>query len=154
VPVASGPTPGGDTWHLSASIRKNGTCAGGWLFAVNVDLPQIGHWSSATGIPVGGHTARYFNISAADEASFDGSEHTFAGYTGREATKVLATMADGTRIEIHPRFPPQKLRRQFVWLRSFRYFVRYYPPETQVSYVSLFDRAGTLLYRSEPGSDF
>jgi len=80
VPIDRGPTLSGEEWEVSSSIRKNGTCRAGWLFAVNFNLPQIGYWTSATGTPVGGHISRYFKISANDAASFDGTERVFSGY--------------------------------------------------------------------------
>lgn len=154
VPLDRGPTLRGEEWEVSASIRKNGTCRGGWLFSVNFSLPQISNWGSATGIPVGGHISRYFDISASDEVSLDGTERAFSGYTGREVATIAMTMNDGQRTEVHPKFPPGKLRKHFVWLRSFRYFVRYHPPDSAVASVSLFNKAGILLYRASAEEGF
>src|SRR3954447_10211770 len=114
VPIDGGPTLSGEEWKVSASIRKNGTCRGGWLFSVNFTLPQITNWSSATGIPTGGHISRYFMISASDAASLDGTERVFSGYTGREVAMIAIKMSDGRRIEFGPKFPSEKLRKHFV----------------------------------------
>jgi len=67
---------------------------------------------------------------------------------------IAMTMSDGRRIELGPKFPSEKLRKHFVWLRSFRYFVRYYPPDSEVASVSLFNKAGTLLYRASADDGF
>lgn len=147
VPIDNGLSPSGKTWEVSASIKKNGTCKE-WLFEVDFRLPEITNWGSATGIPVGGHLSRYYDISADDQESLDGTERVVSGFTGREVVTVAMAMSDGKRVEVHPKFPSKKLRRNFVWLRSFRYFVRYYPPGSAVESVSLFNKAGVLLYRT------
>jgi hypothetical protein len=153
VPIGSGLSPSGSKWEVSASIKKNGSCRE-WLFAVDFVLPEVTKWGSATGIPVGGHVSRFFNISASDDVSLDGTERVFSGYTGREVATIKARMSDGRQIEIRPMFPPQELRARFVWLRSFRYFVQYYPPESEVASVLLFNKAGTLLYKADAVEGF
>ncbi len=151
MPIAYGPSPAGEEWTFSASIRKNGTCDQ-WLFGAEFSIPQIGNWGMGTGIPVGGHLSRYFSISANEFSSDGGSERAFAGIVGRDATLVVAEGRDGKRTEIHPRFPPAALRENFVWLRSFRYFLEYLPPGAPVQTVLVFNRAGTLLYRTKSQS--
>lgn len=57
-------------------------------------------------------------------------------------------------MEIHWRYPWMCLRRDFVWLRSFKYFVHYWLAESTITKVSLFSRGGRLVYRtrSEEGA--
>lgn len=154
VVLESASSPSGEPWTAWASVRNNGSDCGEWLFQVHFRLPEIVSWASATGIPAGGHTSRYFSISALDADSPLAKERVFSGYTGREAARVVATFGDGTRAEIRPRFPSLKLRRSFVWMRSFRYFVYYYSPGPAIEAISLFTKGGRLLYRtkSEEGS--
>jgi hypothetical protein len=110
------------------------------------------NWGSDTGIPAGGHVSRYFTIRARELHRED--VPVFSGYVGREVATIKACMENGTMMEIHPRFPSMKLRKDFVWLRSFRYFVDYLPVEDTISKVSLFTRGGRLVYRtsSDAGS--
>lgn len=151
--IASGPSPTGEQFTIRAEVRNNGSDCHAWLFQVKFRLPRVMSWSGATGIPLGGHLSRYFTISALDGESPDNTERVFSGFTGREAAKLLATLEDGTRLEIKLRFPSPKLRRQSVWMRGFRYFAFYYGAGSGVESISLFTKGGRLLYRerSEDG---
>jgi hypothetical protein len=154
VRIGTGKSLSGEEWEAFASIRENGNSCRDWLFGVDFTLPGVGEWGSATGIPAGGHTSRYFTISANEFQSEDGTEAVFSGYAGREVATIKAWMQNGTMMEVHPRFPPMQLRTDFVWLRSFRYFVHYFPAESIITKVALFTRGGRLVYRAsrEDGS--
>jgi hypothetical protein len=152
VMVDSAPVSNGDQWTLRASVRNNGGRCDEWLFQLEFRLPPLGTWGTATGIPVRGHTSRYFSVSAFDSSTPGGAERVLSGYTGREAAKVVAQLSDGARMVITPRFPSLELRKSRVWMRSFRYFVVYYPAGSEVEAISLFAKDGRLLYRSASDS--
>lgn len=146
VEFAHGLSPTGEEWRASASVKNNGSCRQ-WLFGVDFSIPGAYNWGSATGIPVGGHTYRYYTISGFNFPTEEGGVGVLGGYVGREVATIKLTLSDGRGLELHPRFPPKKLRDKFVWMRSFRYFLRYYSGEAYVGAFRLFNRAGTLLYR-------
>lgn len=146
VEFARGPSPLGPDWTASASVKKNGNCRE-WLFGVDFTVPGAYNWGSGTGIRVGRHTDPYFNISGFDFPLSGGETGVVGGYVGREVATIKLSMSDGRAIEIHPRLPRVQLRHKFVWMRGFRYFLRYYEGKSHVDAFRLFDRAGTLLYR-------
>lgn len=147
VQIATGKAPNGEKWRVVASVRDNGRSCREWLFGMDFTLPPIMDWGGGTGIPAGGHTSRYFTISAM-EFQAEG-EAVFSGYVGWEVATIKAWMENGTMMEIHPRFPPVQLRKDFVWLRSFRYFVDYFPAESTIAKVALFTRGGRLVYQTK-----
>jgi hypothetical protein len=147
VEFAHGPSPTGEDWTASATVRKNGDSCDEWLFGVEFTIPGAYNWGSATGIPAGGHTYRYFTISAFNYPVPAASVGVVGGYVGREVTTIKMQTSDGRWLEVKPVFPPIELRRRLVWMRSFRYFVLYYPGQSRVESIRLFNRAGTLIYR-------
>jgi hypothetical protein len=153
--VDTAPSPSGEAWRVLAGVRNNGGRCDQWLFQVMFRLPKVISWASGTSIPVSGHTSRTFSISALDAESPDNEERVFSGYTGREVAKIVASFESGVRAVIKPSFPPAPLRKKFVWMRSFRYFVFYHAFDVGVvESVSLFTKEGHLLYRgrSESGA--
>jgi hypothetical protein len=145
VQIDAGKSPTGEKWQVVASVRNNAGCRN-WLLALDFSLPPIRNWGSKAGIPAGGHISRYFKISAMDVHRKN--ETVFSGYVGREVATIKAWMQNGAMIEVHPRFPSMKLRKTFVWLRSFKYFVDYFSAESLITKVSLFTRGGRLVYRT------
>lgn len=147
VAVASGTNPAGEPWTLESTISGNGSCRG-WLLDLSFSFPSVGSWSTGSGIPAGGHVSRNYRIDAMDTIQEDGAERVFAGIVSGEVATAMATLSNGKRLKIQPRSAPAQLRRHVVWLRGFRYFVQYYPPEGFVTSVSLFSTSGQLLYRT------
>lgn len=92
------------------------------------ELQGATNWSWATGIPVGGHLSRRFEISASDNLLEDGSSGVFSGTVNGEVAKIVLTLSNNKHLVIRPKSPPPHLRHKVVWLRNVRYFVEYYPP--------------------------
>jgi hypothetical protein len=156
VQIATGPSPGGSPWLVSAKKSSNGGRCDGWLFQVQFLLPNVISYSAAATIPVGGHTPKHFTISGLDGVGPDGLERVFSGYTGRDVASIAATLANGTQIELSPTYPPRRLRERYVWMRSFRYFVYYYSAASGVKKIALLSSGGRVLHRAkvEPGGTF
>lgn len=153
VEIGAGKSPTGEKWRVLTYVRSDRSCEE-WSLDFDFKLPPIMDWATGTGIPAGGHISRYFKIYATEFRSEAGTEAVLAGYVGREVATIKVWMENGTMMEIHPRFPSMKLRKDFVWLRSFRYFVDYFPAESTIAKVALFTRGGRLVYRtrSDEGS--
>lgn len=149
VPIADGTSPSGWGWSVSGSIGPNGGGCRDWLFGMEFELEGVGSWGSSTGIPVGGHHRRDPEVNGNDNLLPDGSDRVFSGFVGGEVTKVLVTLSNNKHLVIHPKLPPETLRRHVVWLRDVRYFVTYYRPEGFVTGVASFDRAGLLVWRDK-----
>lgn len=154
VRIATGASPSGWRWAVDGSIGSNGGGCRQWLFGMAFELEGALNWSSSTGIPVGGHRGRDPEVEASDSLLVDGSDRVFSGFTGGEVAKVLVTLSNNKHLVIHPKAPRRKLRRNVVWLRHVRYFVRYYRPEGFVTGVASFSRSGQLLYRDKTFEEF
>lgn len=154
VPIAKGTSPTGWEWSVAGSIGPNGGGCRDWLFGMEFDLEGVGSWGSSTGIPVGGHHGQNAEVDANDNLLPDGSDRVFSGFVSGEVTKVLVTLSNNQHLVIHPKLPSAKLRREVVWLRNVRYFVRYYRPEGFVTEVASFDRAGLLVSRDKTFETF
>jgi hypothetical protein len=61
---------------------------------------------------------------------------------------IVLTTNKGSHVTIHPKLPPRRLRKRFIWLRNMRYFIRYYPPGQHVRVARLFNSQGDLLYKA------
>jgi hypothetical protein len=155
IPIASGPSPSGESWTVEGTIGNNGDCRE-WLFGMEFQLPGAVGWGWVTGIPSGGHLSKNFMIDASDDLQEDGSKRVFSGTAGGDVARIVATLSDGKHLTIQPKSAPAGLRQRVVWLRNARYFVQYYPPDGFVTSVSLFSASGQLLYRttSAEGSFF
>jgi hypothetical protein len=149
VPIAAGQSPSGLRWSVEGSIGDNGSSCRDWLFGVQFEVEGAGSWGWGTGVPVGGHLSRRRHVDAFDDLLEDGSDRVFAGITSGETAKVVAMLSDNKQLTIRPRSVPAPLRRKNVWLRNFRYFVDYYPPQGFVTEVAAFDASGGLLYRDK-----
>lgn len=152
VPIASGSSPSGLPWKVEATIGNNGDCRE-WLFGMDFEVPGIGYWGWATGIPAGGHLPETFMISASDRLQEDGSWRAFMGTVGGKVTRLVARLSSGKRIAIRPRLVPAQLRTHIAWLENTRYFIQYYPPTGFVTSISLFSASGRLLYRASNSAD-
>lgn len=153
VPIASGPSPEGETWTVEGEIGNNGSCRE-WLFGMEFSLPGAVNWGSSTGISAGGHLSSSYTIGASDDLQEDGAWRVFSGLVAGDVAKVTATLSNGKRLSFKPRATPTPLRRKVVWLRNVRYFVQYYPPSGFVTSASLFSASGQLLYRTSGGELF
>lgn len=149
VRIAAGTSPSGLPWTVEGTIGNNGGHCREWLFGMEFELPDVGNWSWATGIPAGGHLRRGFEMDASDDLQEDGVSRVFSGTVSGEVAKVHATLSNNQRLTIRPESPSEKLRSKVVWLRNVRYFVDYYPPEAFVTGVALFSASGQLLYRDK-----
>lgn len=154
VAVASGSAPNGSHWNVGATIGPNGGGCRDWLLGAEFEIPGAGFWSTSTGIPVGGHIGRGYEIDASDMLLQDGSDRVFAGVVSGEVAKVLVTLSDNHHLAFRPKAPPEHLRRINDWLRDFRYLVEYYPPEGFVTGVATFSKSGQLLYRDKTFEGF
>lgn len=143
--IAGGHSPAGKPWTITGTIRNNGGC-NDWLFGMEFSPAgaSAGSWRGAWGIPAAGHLSDNFTISARDES--EGSERAFSGAAGVRVKTVMLTTSNGERLTIHPKLPPNRLRKRFVWLRNVRYFMRYYPTGQHAKVAKLFDSRGKLIY--------
>jgi hypothetical protein len=154
VRIAKGASPTGWRWSVSGSIGPNGGGCRDWLFGMNFNLEGAVSWGSSTGIPVGSSYGPSPEVNASDYLLLDGSDRVFSGFVGGEVTKVLVTLSNNKHLVIHPKLPRSKLRRNVVWLRDVRYFVRFYRPEGFVTGVASFNRAGLLVSRDKTFETF
>lgn len=132
---------------MEGTIGNNGSCRE-WLLGMQFNLPRIGDWAWATGIPAGGHLSSRYTIDASDDLQEDGAWRVFSGSVAGDVAKVTATLSNGKRLSFKARSAPAPLRRKVVWLRNVRYFVQSYPPTAFVTSASLFSASGRLLYRT------
>lgn len=150
--IAKGRSPGDKRWTVTGTIRNSGSC-GYWLLGMNFVFsgPNAGAWRGAWGISAGGHLSDSFTISAQDET--ESSEQVFSGVVGSRVKTILLTISNGERLVIHPKLPRQRLRKRFVWLRSMRYFVRYYNTGQHVKVARLLNSQGEIIFmaRGEEG---
>ena len=152
--VASGSSPSGDPWTVAAVKRRNGDRCDEWLFQLKFRLPQVTSFAVATTIRAGGHTPRDYPLSGLDSGNPEASERVFGGYVGRDAVKLRVNFTNGSTAVIEPAYPPAELRRRFVWMRGFRFFVHYYPASAPVRVVAVYDNQGSLMYRARPQAGF
>ena len=151
--IAQGHSPAGKPWTVTGTIRNDGSC-GAWLFGVDF-VPygtRAGSWSSAWRIRAGGHTSDSFVVTAQDEVK--DSERAFSGVSGARIRTVEVITSSGEHLMIHPKLPPNRLRKRFVWLRNVRYFMRYYPTGQHAKVTKFFDSHGKLIdtVRGEEGA--
>lgn len=144
--VESGHSPAGAPWTVTATIRNTGGCKY-WLFGMDF-VPagkSAGSWRGGWSIPPRGHLSDSFTIGARDE--IEDSERAFSGASGARVKTIVLTTNTGERLTIHPKLPSERLRRQFVWLRNVRYFMRYYPVGQHAKVARLFDAQGKLIQK-------
>jgi hypothetical protein len=125
-------------------IGKNGSCDS-WLLGMEF-RPSGGLAGSATwrwGIPAGGHLSRAFTIDAQDGVA--GVERAVFGTVGGRVRAVKIRMNKGEPLVVRPKLPPRQLRKQFVWLRNMRYFIRFYSAGHYANKVSLYSADGKLI---------
>ncbi len=150
--VGQGPTPTGRTWTVTASVKNNiprGRNCRNWLFSVNFDVPGSVSGGISTSIPSGGHVGeRYLGISAAEWGA-PKRMSVLEGYTDFAGVRMVATMDDGSKLKIHPRAAPPRLRRHAHWLGIFRYFVVYFADKREVVSLSAFNRHGQQIAQAE-----
>ncbi len=150
--IAKGQSPSGGVWTVGATIQNNGSCSD-WRLGMEFDPSGAsrGRWSGAWGIPSGGHLSASFTIGAQDEAA--GTERAFSGVVGVRVKTLALTTSSGERFTIHPKLPPKRLLKRFVWLRNLRYFVRYYPTGQPLKSARLLNSRSEVIYvaRGEEG---
>lgn len=142
--IGSGALPDHRAWRVVADVRSNGGCST-WLLRVEF-YPfgtYAGSWRGSWGIPAKGHLASNFAISAQD--AFNPAKRAISGIIGKRVKKVVAVTTDGSYLVIRPQLPPRRLMLHNVWLRNFRFFVRYYSPGTRVRIIRLFNSDGKSL---------
>jgi hypothetical protein len=139
---AHGTSPSGEHWSAEASVSVNRR-TDSWRFNIGFRFSLGFKWGSGQEIPIGGHkkmtgqASGYTGILTADAP-----ESAAFGYAGPEVTTIKMKMSDGSSVKVHPVFPPEQLRRRFVWMRGFRYFMQYYPGGAYVTEYWLYDSAG------------
>jgi hypothetical protein len=100
-------------------------------------------WGSGQEIPIGSHQHEKGQASGYTGLLSGGAPESAAfGYAGPEVTTIKMKMNDGSSLEVHPVFPPERLRHKFVWMRGFRYFMQYYPGGAYVTEYWLYNSAG------------
>jgi hypothetical protein len=145
--VATGRSPSGKAWTVTATVHNDSSCDF-WLLEMDFRPSGTLRGGSNWGwqIPAGGHLSNRFTISAQDETT-DFDRAFYGAVSGRVRTIVL-TMSSGERLTIHPKPPPQQLRRRFVWFRNMRYVVRYYPSGEHVEVARLLNSRGELISKA------
>jgi hypothetical protein len=141
---AHGVSPSGERWTVSAGVREDHEArhCKVWLFDVDFNFSNGFGWGSGGDIPIGGReklkgqAEGYTGI-----LSGDAPESAAFGYAAPEVTTIKMKMSDGSSLEVHPVFPPARLRHKFVWMRGFRYFMQYYPGGAYVTEYWLYDKA-------------
>lgn len=142
--LASGPTPTGRTWKVSARIRPESACRS-WFLQVNF-IPSgthAGSWAWGHRIEKGGHLADGFGIVGDDTVSEVG--RVFSGIVGGRTKTVAVTLSNGKHITIHPKLPSPRQRDRYAWLHNLRYFVRFYSAGGRAKVVKLLDAQGKVL---------
>lgn len=139
---AHGTSPAGERWRASAGVRINHR-AHKWQFDVEFKFSRGFGWGGGSEIPIGGRENERGEADGYTGILSGGAPESAAfGTAGPEVATIEMKMSDGGRLEIHPRFPPKALRRKFVWMRGFRYFIQFYPGSAYVSEYWLYDRGG------------
>jgi hypothetical protein len=143
-PLDDGKGPDGSSWRVTSSVRNNNGCDS-WVLGVEFypSGSAPGSWQGEWGIPAGGHLSRDFTISAEDEAQLSG--RSISGVAGIRVHTIVFATTTGEKIIQHPRLPSSSLRRRYVWLRSLRYFLTFYPAGTRCKTATLIDGQGKVL---------
>ncbi|HKZ14411.1 MAG TPA: hypothetical protein VJL81_11250 [Solirubrobacterales bacterium] len=139
---ARGTSPQGERWSASADVRPNRRRRL-WRFDVEFRFSNGYRWGSGQEIPIGSHEQMAREADGYTGLLSEGAPESAAfGYAGSEVTRIKMKMSDGSSLEVHPVFPPERLRHKFVWMRGFRYFMQYYSGGAYVTEYWLYDRAG------------
>lgn len=142
--VAQGQGPSGSPWTITGTISKNGGCDS-WL--IGMEFRPTGGVAGSTswrwGVPAGGHLSQAFTVDAQDEVA--GSGRAFYGTVGGSVPTVKVQMSDGKLLVLHPKLPAHHLRKQFVWLREMRYFMRFHSAGAQAKIVTLLGNDGRVI---------
>jgi hypothetical protein len=114
-----------------------------WRFGVNFGFARGFKWGAGQEIPIGTHERMAGQASGYTGILSGGAPESAAfGYTGPEVTTIKMNMSDGSSLEVHPVFPPAELRREYVWMRGFRYFMKFYEGGAYVTEYWLYDSSG------------
>ena len=142
--LATGATPAGRTWRVSAAVQPEAACES-WLLRLDFTPSgtRKGSWSWGHQIKAGGHLPNGFGIAGEDEVSEVG--RVFSGFVGGRIRTVAVTLSNGEHLTIHPKLPSLRQRKRLVWLRGLRSFVRFYPEGGRVKVVKLIDANGQVL---------
>jgi hypothetical protein len=140
VVFAKGASPAREHWSASAGVvRRHGK----WMFGVNFNFSRGFKWGSGQEIPIGTHKQMAGQADGyTGILSGDAPESAAFGLAGPEVTTIKMKMSDGSSLAVHPIFPPGRLRHKFVWMRGFRYFMKFYPGGAYVTEYWLYDKAG------------
>jgi hypothetical protein len=144
--IAHGPAPEGKVWRVTAAVKSSDGC-NGWTLSLNFRPAGVarGSWEGSWEMPTGGHLPSNFTVAAQDDTA--GSGRAFNGVVGSRVREVVLVTKSGIRYEVHPRLPSRSLRARFVWLRDFRYFMRFYPAEDPAKFVLLRAGSGHLILK-------
>jgi hypothetical protein len=141
VVFARGTSPSGEHWRAEAGVSVNHRHHR-WRFEIRFDFSLGFKWGSGQEIPIGGHEKMAGQANGYTGILTPATESAAFGYAGPEVTTIKATMSDGSSLTVHPVFPARELRRKFVWMRGFRYFMQYYPGAAYVTEYWLYDSTG------------
>ena len=139
---ARGTSPSGEHWTAEAGVSVNRR-SNSWRFNLEFRFSLGFRWGSGQEILIGSHEKMRGQASGyTGILSAEAPESAAFGYAGPEVTTIKMKMSDGSSLIVHPVFPPKQLRRRFVWMRGFRYFMKYYPGGAYVTEYWLYDSAG------------
>jgi hypothetical protein len=139
---AHGTSPAGERWSAVGRVTPNRRRH---FWRSDFEFNFSSGFSSGGGqeIPVGTHQDLAGQADGYTGLLARGAPESAAfGRTGPEVETVKMKMSDGTWLEVHPVFPPRRLRQKFVWMRGFRYFMQFYRGGAYVTEYWLYDDAG------------
>jgi hypothetical protein len=137
-----GTSPAGERWRASAGVHVDHR-EHQWLFDIEFKFSRGFGWGGGSEIPIGGRENERGQADGYTGVLSGGAPESAAfGIAGPEVATIKMKMNEGAPIKVHPRFPSKALRREFVWMRGFRYFIQFYPGSAYVSEYWLYNRAG------------
>jgi hypothetical protein len=142
VVFAHGTSPAGERWSASAGVNFDESNHK-WRFGVDFKFSRGFRWGVGQEIPIGGRKDEQGQASGyTGVLSGEAPESAVFGIAGPEVATITMKMNEGAPIKVHPHFPPEALRQEFVWMRGFRYFIQFYSGSAYVSEYWLYDSAG------------
>lgn len=139
--VARGTSLYGLPWRIRMGIEPSRQVI--LRFTIGDDECGCGYFSSFP-LPV----PAAFTFQANSGSGIDAfPEADTSGYAGFRVKRLVATMSDGSALEVDTQVAPPGLRKRFPWLRGLRFFDLFYPQEVEPTAISAYGRDGHLLER-------
>ncbi len=138
---AHGVSPVGERWAASAGVSNRGDHKR--EFEVRFQFSLGFRWGIEQNIPNRGRKQERGQADGYTGPLSGGALESAAfGIAGPEVETIKMKMSDDSSLEVHPTFPPMALRRAFIWMRGFRYFLQYYRGAAYVTEYWLYDANG------------